>query len=297
VQEILSIRKQHGGVHVTVFSESGLMVPWKPLSLQDWILYNRDNARGKIPESHLEDEIFRKCVLDDSIVRQMDFLNAGVITSVVSHIWDHSGPVNAHSLGNDLNTSRAMLKAEGITALHDLAGLILTAFPYTPEQVYDLNYETFMLRVAQAEEKLLMLKIIPEPVAIQVQDPEAPQQPAPPPRTKLDAKKLYDQQQQQAKLATDQVVQQQVAQAKTIPREKWWKESPILEAQKEHKINFQVDAKKTDSFSLDSHDMNEPPEMQEYLMEMKTQDSRAKMVREAQVIYKDLLEKLAKQKK
>lgn len=292
--EIHSIRKEHGGVHVTVFTD-GRLVPWKPLSLNDWILYARDYNRGKIPDSHLEDEIFRKCVLDETMVRQMDFLAAGIVTSVVTHIWQHSGPADTATFRDDLNTARGIIGAQGIRAVHDLVRYITIAFPYKPEEVYELDYETFMLRVAQAEDKLLALGIIHGPIEIMTEedkDKPAPQKP----KKRIDAKKAWEQQQLQNKLATDETIQQQKRETAAVPRDRWWKTSPVLEAEKPVKVDFQTDGQRADSFLLDSHDMSEPPEMQQYLIDMKGKENRDKMMKEAQWIYKDLIAELEKKK-
>lgn len=290
--EIHELRKAHGGVYVTVLPD-GRLVPWKPLSMHDWIRYSRDYTRALIPDSHLEDEIFRKCVLDDSLVRQLDFLSAGIVTAVVVHIWQHSGPVDTPTLISDLETSRAMIHGEGLRAVHELVQLITMAFPYKPEEVYAFDYETFMFRVAQAEEKLLAMGMIQERIVLKAEEQaDKPEKP----KIKVDAKKAWEIQEKQKALASNPMVQQQKQDAQTISRKKWWDASPVLEADSPRQINVQTEGKDENNFILDNHDLTEPAEMQKYLIEMKSKESRDKMIQDAQWIYKDLIETLEKKK-
>jgi len=85
MKRLYEVREDYGGVYVTIFPDD-FIVPWCPLPIGDFIEYNTAYLRGVIPLSRLEDEIFRKCVVDDAIVRQMDLLKAGIISTVVQNI-------------------------------------------------------------------------------------------------------------------------------------------------------------------------------------------------------------------
>lgn len=277
MRQIYDIRKAHQGTYLTAFPD-GTIIPWKPLSINDWIKYSRDYNRGVIPDSYLEDEIFRKCVLDQSFIRQLDHLAAGKITTVVTNIWQFSGPLQFDSLVNDLNTSRQLLQSEGIEVIHQLATLISTAFPYKPEEVYALDYETLLLRAMQAEQKLLLLGIIQEPIQItkqanNQQSTNAPRKP------RVDAKKLYDEQQKKKKQPTPP----------PQTKEKWWNVSPVLESENPTQIDFAIERQADDLTVLDNHDRREPPEIRNFIIQKKTKETRAKMVEDAKVIYKDLI--------
>ena len=91
MHRLYKIRKLYGNTYVTVFPDD-FVVPWRPLSIGDFMAYHHAYLRGVIPLSHLEDEIFNKCVVDDAIVAQAPFLKAGIVTTVSQHIWQHSGP-------------------------------------------------------------------------------------------------------------------------------------------------------------------------------------------------------------
>ena len=52
-----------------------------------------------------------------------------------------------------------------MNVFHSVVPLICQVFPaYKPEELYQLDYETFMLRLAQAEDRLLNTNILAEPI-------------------------------------------------------------------------------------------------------------------------------------
>jgi len=280
MQQLFEVRKEHGGVYVTVF-EDGLLVPWKPLSLGDYIKYTQDSNRGLIPHAQLEDEIFVKCVQDDSVLRQMSFMKAGIIATVVSNIWQFSGPTGVNEFNDDLEAARHILLTDGVRALHELVQIITIAFPYKPEEVYEMPYETFLFRLAQSEKKLLELGLfLKEPISLQVPEDkdkrrklgkiEQPKKPV------IDAKRLWDQQQAKSPAQEKQPVKTE---------EKWWKTSPVLEATKEHGIDFTTEAAEQEVFGLTGHEKAD------------ADIDRASLVDDAQWIYADLLKELANRKK
>jgi hypothetical protein len=68
-----------------------------------------------------------------------------------------SGPISLEEMQDLLMLKR--LEASGI--IHSMIDVITRAYPaYTPEQAYDFNYQTLMLRYAQAENKLIEMGIL-----------------------------------------------------------------------------------------------------------------------------------------
>jgi hypothetical protein len=68
-----------------------------------------------------------------------------------------------------------------------------------------------------------------------------------------------------------------------MSKEKWWEDSPVLEATGKHNIDFEVESTVQD-MELSGHEKAD------------VHIARAKMKKEAQVMYKDLLEKLEKKR-
>lgn len=158
---VLRVRQEFGGVYVTIFSDD-LIVPWKPLCLRDYIEYQESLSAGFISESILHDEIFKKCVVDKTLIRQFNTLPAGIVTSVAYCILQFSGPTE--SVLSDLETARDKYNSPLYRNFSDLIHLITLAFPYTPHQLMKLQYEDFLMLTLMAEEKALRLGLIKEPI-------------------------------------------------------------------------------------------------------------------------------------
>jgi hypothetical protein len=232
----------------------------------------------------------------------MDYLNAGVVTTVVQNIWQFSGPSDSATIVADLNAARGVIHASVSSLLHDLVELISLAFPYKPEEIYAMDYSTFLLRVAQAEKKLIYLGIREGPVEIITADEQKPQPSAAArlaervaksatqdinPVAAEAAKKAWEAEQEKRK----KIIQPKPEPNRPAPKpsrkdakNKWWKDSPVLEANMDHNIDFQTEATEQHVFGLTGHEKAD------------AHIGRAKMVQDAQWIYKDLIEKLEKQK-
>jgi len=302
MKQLYEVREKHGGVFVTCFDD-GLLVPWKPLSMGDFIRYTLDHNRKLHLPVWLEDEIFRKCVVDKSILRQMDFLKAGVVSTVVLNIWQYSGPASIDGFNNDLHAARSVLNADGVKAIHDLVQVISMAFPYKPEEIYDMDYETFLFRLAQSEKKLMDLNALKEPIAMQntsqpnmaqsaleeFAQEQAIRQGGAPPEPAVNAKRLWDEQQGHG--AAEELWKQHLKKVQRAPKkkvpvqrtdEKWWKKSPVLEAKERHNIDFNTEAAEMTAFGSTGH------EKQDAFLD------HAKMIEDAQWIYADLIKELEK---
>ena len=147
-----------------------------------------------------------------------------------------------------------------------------------------MDYETFMLRLAQAEKKLLDLGIIKEPVVMREKEKDQKKTVQ---RPKIDAKKLWEEQQQQIPVSEPQ----------QISNKKWWKISPVLEATKKTKINLRESKDLNASLLLDNDEKASSPEVREYILEEKTKSIQGKMIADAEWMYKDLLAELSSRKK
>ena len=177
MQELLELRKLHGSVFVSRLP-NGQDVPWRPLTVGEFLEYDRLLKLNIYPRACIEDEIFRLCVLSSVIVDHIDQLRAGIVTSVASDILIYSGPSNVEDLDTLLNISRH----EASQIMHKLATTVTQAFPaYKPEEIYEMDYKTFILRVAQAEDKLLSTGFLQAPLSFQpidqeyIPEPERPQ--------------------------------------------------------------------------------------------------------------------------
>lgn len=266
---LYEVRELYGGVYTTNFPD-GLVVPWKPLSVGDFIKYSHDTLRGFIVVGQLEDEIFSKCVLDKKIISSIKKLKAGTVSIVVNHIWYYSGPTTPEGIEEDLSTSRGLLNLPQTRIIHELVHFIGLAFPYKPEEIYAMDYETLLMRTAQAESKLLQTGVIQESLHFidlsnqeEVKDPKPPKQ-----KNKVDAKRLWEEANKTPKLRPD-----------PIPDKKEKRISPILESPPKHNIKFDLESKEQD-LMLTGHEKAD------------NHIERAKMVKDAQVIYADVIKEL-----
>ena len=286
LDQICETRKLYGNVFVTIFPDN-FTVPWHLLSLEKYLQFNRDYQRQLIPAVLIENEIFELCVVDDAIKRQLPFLNAGIITTVSLNIWHYSGPLKVSDFNRDFNIARNILSDKGTQALHDLVTIITMAFPYKPEEIYAMQYDIFLLRLAQAEKKLLQLNIISEPIEMKI--PEEVQEVQKKPKFNVDPLKLWEQQKGYKKPKKQE--NSQVKKGK-----KWWNVSPVTEAKKKHNINFAAEKRKADEFNLDNDENASPQEVKDFIATKKLEPNRQKMINDAKWIYKDLLAELAAKK-
>lgn len=169
MQEKLLLRERHGkGKYVTQLPD-GQKIPWAPLSVGEFLYYDRLFGSGHYPDSYIENEVFRKCVLNPVLTKQVDRLKAGIVSTVVYNIMQFSSPSNLDELQYLLNVSRHNANM----IVYDLVNTIIQAYPsYKPDELLALDIETFMLRVATAERKLLSTGFLKEPLAFESSEPQ-----------------------------------------------------------------------------------------------------------------------------
>jgi len=186
--ELALLRQIYGSVYATVLPD-GRYIPWKPLPLKDYLELEALRAVGTYTQSQLEDEVFRKCVLDELIVDRMDKLKAGTVSAVAATIFANSGPQSVDELGYIFNANRNLVQG----VIHQMVSMICQAFPaYTPDDVYNMDYETMMQRAALAEEKLLRMGILNERIVFEQQGVPEEQQQQQQVKQKIDSKELFE---------------------------------------------------------------------------------------------------------
>ena len=161
MEDLLELRRIHGNVFISELANDQ-KIPWRPLSIDEYLKYDKLLRSGVYPQAYVEDEIFIKCVLSQAYTENIDVLRAGIVQQVALDILACSGPNTIQELDQLLNIYRQ----EANQVIHELVSIVCQAFPaYKPEDVYAMDYGTLMFRVAQAEEKLLRTGLISEPLS------------------------------------------------------------------------------------------------------------------------------------
>ena len=164
------LRHLYGNAYIIALPD-GRNVPWKPLSLKEFIEIDSIRQAGVYSNGQIEDEIFKKCVLDCVLVDNLDKLKAGTVSTVAGVILSYSSPQTIDELNNFLNIKRAQISEN---VFHQMVITICQAFPaYTPDDIYAMDYETVMQRVALAEQKLASVGILAEPIHFGTQDEQS----------------------------------------------------------------------------------------------------------------------------
>jgi len=191
-KQIIDIKKRYGAnTHITIISDN-IIIPWKLLPIFNYIQYSKEIQEGRFPLSIFEDKIFSQCVLDQSIVRQLPFLKAGIVSTVVENIWNASCSNTVEGLNNSLEEARKESRLIA-PAIHELVSTILLAFPaYKPEEVYSMDFNTLTKRAIDAEIKLLHSNIIQEPIRFEPLHQEDAQEILQQP--KVDPKEIWERQ-------------------------------------------------------------------------------------------------------
>lgn len=195
IDQINKYRQKYGvgGAFVSILVDQSLVIPWRPLSLQSYLRFSelqRLRQNEGILEVCLEDEIFLSCVLDDVIKKRIDYLKAGIVQLVVSHIWAISCPVNAEELDATLNHRRALTWDAHNAILHEFVKWITLAFPYKPEEVYAMPFEQMSKVLIMAEQKLMLMGLLDKPFQVLLEQPQ--QERREQPREKVDPRKMWE---------------------------------------------------------------------------------------------------------
>lgn len=221
MNEILATRRAYGDVFATSFAD-GTIVPWKLLTVDDYIHYDMLYKAQLYPDAFVEDEIFCKSVLDKSLIDNIDRLKAGTVSFVVQSILQFSGPGSP----DDITQMLEIKRYESTNILHDMVIWICQAFPgYTPDDLYSMKYPDFMLRFAQAEIKLLRSGVITEPFSYTSLEKEQPQPkpnrtarlnqkpatPPPPKPPKANMAKQFEKQQEQTIITKADIIESTMA--------------------------------------------------------------------------------------
>ena len=168
MEHLLVLREKYGAVFATQLPD-GRVVPWKPLTIGEFLEFDSTFRREVYPPAFLENLIFDKCVLDDYLKANKDEQKAGTISLIVNHIMEISGPTSIEEVASMLALKR--LEASGV--IYQLAGVIMQAFQgYKMEDILAMDYQTLMLRVAQAEDKLIRTGMLQEPLSLEGNQPD-----------------------------------------------------------------------------------------------------------------------------
>lgn len=161
-EKVVNYRKRYGDNWLSIF-ENNIEVPWRKLSLQEFLYFNDLRNAGFYTLVEIEDEIFKACVLEPVYVENIDIIPAGIVSTVASQIFELSGPQSVEQIAEDLNFARYEVQDFVSSAIT----IICSVFPaYTPEALLAFPYETFMKRLALAEKRLLELGYIKEPISV-----------------------------------------------------------------------------------------------------------------------------------
>ena len=168
-----ALRKAYGpGTFLYIVDAENFAIPWRALTIDEFLFYDRAIRDAKYSRPYLEDEIFLKCVLEPTVIQNIDTLDASVVTNTANAILLNSGPATPEDIQNGLNYGRFL--ARGI--ITDIMNLIVQAYPaYTIEALEEMTYEKLMTRVAQAEKKLLETGVLKESLSFTARGGPVPQ--------------------------------------------------------------------------------------------------------------------------
>lgn len=159
-------RQTWGNNWLSVFED--LEIPWRQLTLQEFLDYDFLYKTHQYTDTEIEDEIFRLVCLEKFYSENLDKLSSGLISTVVAHTMMVSGPGSVEQISEDLNAARNQTG----DFLSSAMALICSVFvAYKPEEVMALNYQEFMKKLALAERRLLEMGVMKEPLTILSSEP------------------------------------------------------------------------------------------------------------------------------
>ena len=126
-------------------------VLFKPLSHADSETAKRICKAYPALAPIVEDNIWKKCVIEHTLPGTVDTMNAGLVSTIVRLILNFSNPVSQEEIEAELNEMRSKTK----DLREEIVIKICQAFPaYTPEEVEEMEWKTQLKRLAQAEKIL-----------------------------------------------------------------------------------------------------------------------------------------------
>lgn len=148
-ENVFKVYSEHR--HLYLFKTDRGSVLFKPLEYSKCRIAERICAEYPSISVQIEDNIWEECVVEHSFPHQLHEMDAGLPSTVVALILRISAPRSIESLQEDLEKAR-----NGLTDIRDdIVAKICEAFPaYTPEVVEDMDWQTQIKRLAQAEKVL-----------------------------------------------------------------------------------------------------------------------------------------------
>lgn len=126
-------------------------VLFKPLSYADFETAKRISKAYPALAPIVEDNIWKKCVVEHTLSGTIDTLNAGLVSTIVRLILSFSNPIDKEEIESELEEVRNATK----NIKEEIIIKICQAFPgYVPEQVEEMEWKTQLKRLAQAEKIL-----------------------------------------------------------------------------------------------------------------------------------------------
>lgn len=251
------LREKYGD-HFATDLPDGTVIPWRILTVGEFVKYDRLIRSKHILPAEIEDEIFSLCVLNPILVKRKGSLPAGSVSTVAQNILVFSGPSDVQELNMVLNASRHVTEQ----IFHQIAIVISQAFPaYKLEEIYAMTFEDMMLRLAQAEVKLMKIGVLTEPLDFSgnIATPETSRpQEAPDPLPVQDLKRAFD--------------KQQLVKESEPPTRKLSKKTVITSKDVQESEMGYTGHEKEDKVILEHKMINETaalPHIQEYLAQMK----------------------------
>lgn len=159
MEDLLKAKAQYGDLYKVVFEDYTTVV-FRLLSFKEYEQYHSLYLQSLI--GSFDTTIFDRCKIQLSANKEKE-LRAGVIYTITNIILQLSGPSTVEDWAVQLEESRNQL--HNIVAQVEM--IICKAFPaYRPEDIWDMNWNQIVHRLAQAEAILLQTGMLKEPIKV-----------------------------------------------------------------------------------------------------------------------------------
>lgn len=146
---LLKLVRERKSLYIYDSPDGRILFSLLPMSEYNLVKKVGQNFPGLIPE--LEDDIWRRCVVEQSFGTDLSAMKAGVISTLAELVMRLSCPQDIMSVELDLIAEREQL--QDVTKQLNLK--VCEAFPsYTPDEVDELPWSELIKKVAQAEKVL-----------------------------------------------------------------------------------------------------------------------------------------------